>query len=615
MIMANTSRKGGKDIQELESAFEKLSGKSASKKQAAKSSAVPFLTTAICVLSVAAILCGIIIFTMVGGNASVKSNISILGIDLKGMTQEEAEKAISAEFNRLYGSDPLIIQIEDHKLVLDAKQSGLSLDAQAAAEAAINYRQAGLKTVALDISEFISIDADALDKIVADAALSFDSELTQTKYEVTGNAPEKLDAIDEKASQKLTVTLGTPGKKLDAELVLTAIRTACNKAQRELKYDCPFLEPDPLDLQAIFAQYCTKAIDAEFEKDTFKAIGGTFGYGFQIEDVSAKLAAAKYGQTLEFPFQWTAPQTTIEMLTEQLFKDELGSYTATQYSNWNRRENMRIACETIHNTIINPGDIFSFNGIIGPRTPDKGYQLGATYMGNKTVMEYGGGVCQVSSSLYYCTILADLEIVERDCHTFAPSYVPLSGDATVYWGGIDFKFKNNTEYPIRIEAIADGDTVHLKLMGTDTKDYYVKFESVHLNTYGFKDVYTEMPADNEEGYKDGDIITTPYTGYKSEGWKVMYSKETAEEIGRVKISSDYYYSRDREIAKIVDPEESEGETEPEPTEPEPTEPQPTQPEPTEPQPTDPPPTEPQPTDPPPTQGGGSGPIELPPISG
>lgn len=609
--MANTSRKGGKDIQELENAFEKLSGKSVSQKQAVKAPVVNILISAICILAVAAIVCGIIIFTMVGGNSSVKANISIMGIGLKGMSRNEVVETISNEFNRLYGAGPLILQIDGEEISLDPKQAGLTLDSQAAADAAIRYRQPGAKTVALDISEYISVNDSALEAIVAEAALSVNSELTQSYYEITGIAPESLDKIDEKASQVLSVTLGTPGKKLDHTLVLTAIRTACSNGQTEITCQCPFSEPDPLDLQSIFAEHCAAATEAQFEEGTFKVLGGTLGYGFSIEEVSAMLATAEYGQTMAFPFQWTEPETTVEKLTEQLFKDELGAYSATQYSNWNRQENMRIACETIHNTILYPGDVFSFNAAIGPRTPDKGYQLGATYMGNKTVMEYGGGICQVSSSLYYCSILADLEIVERDCHTFAPTYVPLSGDATVYWGGIDYKFKNNTEYPIRIEAIADGDTVHLKLMGTDTKDYYVKFESVHLNTYGFKDVYTEMTSDNEEGYKDGDIITTPYTGYRSEGWKVMYSKETDEEISRTKISTDLYHTRDREIAKIVDPEEP---TEPEPTEPAPTEPQPTEPEPTDP-PTEPQPTEPQPTDPPPTQGGSSGPIELPPIAG
>lgn len=602
--MANAPRKSGKDIEELESTFQKLSGTSASKKQVKKSSSpiVPVLITAICILAIAAVICAIVILTMNG--SSVKANVSIMGIELKGMSQNEVIEAISAEFDRLYGSEPLVVEIEDHQLVLSATDSGLTLDAQAAADAAIHYKQAGLKTVALDIAPYISINEHTLADKIDELALTLNSELTQTQYEVTGTAPESLEAMDEEASQILHINKGTPGKKLDKDLIWEQVCLACSNGQSNITYELPFSEPDPLDVQAIFDEYCSTAVTAEFEKDTFKPLGGTFGYGFDVAEVTAALDTADYGSSLEFPFQWTEPETTLEELNAQLFQDELGTYTATQYSDWRRQKNMRVACESIHNTILYPGDVFSFNGALGPRTPEKGYELGASYVGGKTVMEYGGGICQVSSSLYYCSLLADLQIVERDCHTYAPTYVPLSGDATVYWGGIDYKFKNNTPYPIRIEAIANGNSVTLRLMGTDTKDYYVKFKSVHLNTYEFKEVFKEMAPDNEDGYKDGDVITTPYTGYRSEGWIIKYDKLTDQEISRTKVSSDLYHTRDKEIAKIIEPEETEGETEPEVTEPEQTDPPVSEPTQTEPEVSEPSQTE-----------DGSGAIQLPPISG
>ena len=603
--MANTPRKGGKDIEELESTFQKLSGKSASTKQVTKSSTkiVPVLIAAICILAVAAVICGIIIFTITGG-ASVKANVSIMGVDVKGMSQNEVIDAISQEFDRLYGAEPLVVEIEGYQLSVDPVKSGLSLDAEAAAKAAIDYKQAGMKTVALDISPYIHINQQTLEDVIAEAALTINSELTQSAYEVTGTAPENLEAIDENASQILKVTKGTPGKKLDKDLIWEQVCLACSNGQSKITYELPFSEPDPLDVQAIFDEYCSTAVTAEFEKDTFKPLGGTYGYGFDVAEVTAAVDAADYGSAMEFPFQWTEPETTLEELNAQLFQDELGTYTATQYSDWRRQKNMRVACETIHNTILYPGDVFSFNGALGPRTPEKGYELGASYVGGKTVMEYGGGICQVSSSLYYCSLLADLQIIERDCHTYAPTYVPLSGDATVYWGGIDYKFKNNTPYPIRIEAIANGNSVTLRLMGTDTKDYYVKFKSVHLNTYEFKEVFKEMAPDNEDGYKDGDVITTPYTGYRSEGWIIKYDKLTDKELSRTKVSSDLYHTRDKEIAKIIDPEETEGETEPEVTEPEQSEPPVSEPTQTEPEVSEPSQSE-----------GNSGEIQLPPISG
>ena len=234
--MANTPRKGGKDIEELETAFEKLSGKSAAKKQAAKSPVVPILIAAICVLAAIAVICGIIIAILAGGS-SVKANVSVMGIELKGMSQNEAAEAITAEFDRLYGNQPMVLEIDGKQFILNPIDS--SVDAQAAAEAAVNYKQASFKVVALDISEFISVSNQALEAIIDEAALAVNSELTQSHYEVTGTAPENLEKIDEKASQVLKITIGTPGKKLDKSLVLAALRLAYSNGQNEITYQWP----------------------------------------------------------------------------------------------------------------------------------------------------------------------------------------------------------------------------------------------------------------------------------------------------------------------------------------------------------------------------------------
>ena len=145
---------------------------------------------------------------------------------------------------------------------------------------------------------------------------------------------------------------------------------------------------------------------------------------------------------------------------------------------------------------------------------------------------YGGGICQPSSALYYCTLLADLEIVQRHCHTYPSSYVPFGLDATVSWGGPDFKFKNNTDFPIRIDAAADGGSVTLTLVGTDVKDYYVKMDSEILRSISPKVEYIKVKADS--GHKDGEVKTSGHTGYEVQSYKLKYSKETDELISREK---------------------------------------------------------------------------------
>ena len=232
--------------------------------------------------------------------------------------------------------------------------------------------------------------------------------------------------------------------------------------------------------------------------------------------------------------------------------------------------------------IIRPGETFSYNKTLGERTEAKGYKPAGAYMAGKTVETIGGGICQVSSTLYYACLKADLEIVERTAHGYTVSYMPYGMDATVSWGSLDYKFKNNTDYPIRIEASVSGGQVHVKLIGTDTKDYYVKmtYETVDGPIEG-ETVYQTFKWDNKEGYKDGEVIQPAYTGRTVKSYRVKYDKATGEKISSTYEATSRYKSRDKIIARV----------EPKPTEPPVTEPPVTQPPVTEPPATEPPATE------------------------
>lgn len=563
----NTQNTNRKDIEELEYAFHNLSGASKGKptpsnqKNNKKKSNLVLICVFVSLFLAIMLVAAILILNINNGANTIKSNLSIMGIKVKGMSREKATQTLSQEFTSLYGSNPFHLTIDGQEYELTAEEAGLTLNAEGAVQAALNYQQPTKGVTALDISQYITINKTTVKLILSDIADSIESDLQQSQWEVAGTAPENMDKIDEDASLVLTVTMGTPGKKLDFDLVMDAILAACSAGEASISYTCPVFDPDPIDLKAIEEEYCTYPVEAEFEEKTYKVLGGTFGYAFDFDAANNAISKAAYRQKMEFKFDWTAPETTAEELSSQLYRDKLATYTTTQYSDSNRATNLRLACEAVNNLIIYPGDTFSFNGTLGERTAEKGYKPGASYVGGETVMDIGGGICQVATTIYYCTILADLQVVERDCHTYASSYTPLSTDATVFWGGIDYKFKNNSEYPIRIEAAADGGTVTVSLIGTETKDYYVEFESVHLDTYSYKTVYKEYPEGNSQGYSDGKVLTSPYTGYKSEGWSVKYDKATGEEISRTKVSTDVYHTRDKVVVKII-------KTEPPVTEPE-----------------------------------------------
>lgn len=544
------------DIEELENAFHNLSEPSVRKtgKYAKDDSnkMTIIIIISVSLLIIAAILGGIFAYNAIHNNQVITSNLTIAGLNVTGMTRKEAEEKVAETFNNLYLIQTMQVWIDDNRVDIPYSDSAVELNVKKAVNAAVSHEQSGDALQALSIAEFITINTNAVIRLLDTFTPLYTSTLTQSSYDVTGQKPSTLSAVDEEATLALVVTKGTPGIRLDRYLLLDAVMTGYSDGVNKVEYICPTKEPNALDLEAITEKYCAPVIDAVMDPETFEISGGTYGYGFNIEDAQKAIEAADYGETVTIPYQWTAPETTAEELQALLYRDVLAEYTTYAGSNSDRNVNLKLAAEAINGTIMNPGDVFSYNDTLGERTPEKGYRPGASYVNGETVLDYGGGICQVTSTLYYCTIVADLKIVERECHGYASSYTPLSTDATVFWGGIDFKFENNTQYPIRIEASAEYGNVTVRLIGTDTKDYYVKFESVWLETYPFKTVYKEMKSDNEKGYKDGQVLTDPYTGYKSEGYRVKYDKQTNEEIERVLESTDIYSARNKVICKITD---------------------------------------------------------------
>ena len=183
----------------------------------------------------------------------------------------------------------------------------------------------------------------------------------------------------------------------------------------------------------------------------------------------------------------------------------------------------------------------------------------------ETVSQVGGGICQVSSTLYYCALLGDLEIVTRQNHSYVSSYIDPGLDATVSWGGPDFRFRNNTAYPIRIEAEVSGGYVSIRLMGTDEKDYYIKLEYTIVATEEYATVYEEYPADNAKGYTDGQVLQYGVNGMTVKSYKCRYDKETNELISRDYEATSRYKKKDH-ILVTIKPEETQPPETSEPTE-------------------------------------------------
>ena len=133
--------------------------------------------------------------------------------------------------------------------------------------------------------------------------------------------------------------------------------------------------------------------------------------------------------------------------------------------------------------------------------------------------------------------------------------MPMGTDATVSWGGPDFAFKNSTNYPIRIEAKVEDGFVHVQLVGTDEKDYYIEMEYEIIGSEAPEIIYQDVDEDNPDGYEDGDTIVSAYKGYTVKTYKVKYDKETGELIAREYDRTSRYKKRDKVVARIEKPTE------------------------------------------------------------
>lgn len=189
-----------------------------------------------------------------------------------------------------------------------------------------------------------------------------------------------------------------------------------------------------------------------------------------VAEMEAK--SAKYPIELKLPVNFIQPDITTETIEDSLFRDVLSAYptsfTDETENDRNRSVNIRLAVEAINGTILLPKETFSFNDIVGQRSAQKGYLPANIYTSDGISSGIGGGICQVSSTLYNAALKANLEIVERKPHIYMVAYVPLGRDASVSYGTQDLKFTNSTKWPLRIDGkVTSDNTIEFSITGTN----------------------------------------------------------------------------------------------------------------------------------------------------
>lgn len=564
--MAKKKKNPEQEALELEQAYVELTGYNIKKKKRKTGG----LIAAICVLAVILAGCVMAIPYLLEqeqqatqptgtGTKLMAPGTSAIGVDLSGMTLEDATAALEA----VYEND-MTVMLNGEAYPISSADAVKSFDAAGAAVVLLDDPRL------FDLNDWLVLDTEAVRSIADAYAVMFQRETVETVVQVRGEIPTLEPVETEPECQTLVITKGRPATSLDSEVLYQAIIRGYKSGILNVEAAVAVGSIEEMDLQTVYDQHFIAPVDAVMDMETFEVSGGTYGYGFDLSAAQSALEAAAYGEVIEIPFYRTAPEVFAESLRSVLFRDVLSSCSTEHTWEYNRNVNLELACAAMNGTVLFPGEEFSYNETLGERTTEKGYLPAGSYVVGATIETVGGGICQPSSTLYYCCLLADLEITVRDCHMYAVSYLPLGIDATISWGAYDFCFRNNTNYPIRIEAWMSDGYVHVQLIGTDEKDYYVVMENFVDSVDDYETVYEEMYADNPDGYKDGDQITSPYTGYTVYTYRCKYDKATDELISRDYEAYSEYWARDEVIAKIVEKPTEAPVTEPAETEPTPT---------------------------------------------
>lgn len=217
----------------------------------------------------------------------------------------------------------------------------------------------------------------------------------------------------------------------------------------------------------------------------------------------------------------------------------------------NRTDNIKLACSRINNKLLMPGDVFSMNSALGPRTHANGYKEAPIIFKNELVPGTGGGVCQVSSTLYNTVLLAGLDVIEREQHSLTLSYISPGRDATITEDSIDFRFVNNLDYPVYLQASVSGNRLNISMLGKKSEDglvYKLKTETTgvyqpkpdiiqldHTLQYGQKKIERRSKKGlrvvlYREAYRNGELQ-----------WRQRLTEDYYKPVqGIVKVSSDLY---------------------------------------------------------------------------
>lgn len=492
------------------------------------------ITGGIVVLLLAA-LCG---FTYLYPN--IFPGVTVGTIPVGGMTQGAAEEQVDAKSKPLYQDAKLSMTIYDTTYDIPVRDVLESVDGEQSVQNAYAVGRTGNPFARMwDVAKAL------VGMNEAQIAAQVDEDgLTEALEDIVSKAlTEPVEPTWDIGTDTMTIHAGKPGVKFDTDAVRSLLEEKIRLMDFEpYEVSTELTDTPAIDIDKIAEEVIGDPVSATVSKEDGKTIiPEKVGVQFDVEEARSIIGDGS-AESYTIPVTTTAVKVTAEDLKTKLFKDTLAqTSTSLDESNTPRTNNVRLASAAINGTILNPGDEFSYNNVVGERTEARGYKPAGAYSGGKVIEEFGGGVCQPSSTLYMAVLRADLEVTERHNHSFTVAYTPLGEDATVDYGNLDFRFKNNTDYPIKILAEQTGGKMIMTIVGTKTSDKTVDTRTEVLETYTPQTI-EKKDSSMMAGQTRVDI--TPITGYSTRTYKeITENGKTTEVLA----NTSTYVKRDKVV--------------------------------------------------------------------
>ena len=398
-------------------------------------------------------------------NDTIISGIYIKNINVSGLKKEEAIEKVNSELNQ-YMSDSIILKHNDYTTEISLEQLEASFDVEAAVEVAYNYgknknifidsfQMLHVMTSNINIEPVLNINEDVLRTKLNDISSQLPDTIVESSYYIEDN--------------NLIITKGKKGYIVDIEEMYEILKNEIQQLEFNNKtHEIAVVEKEPeeINIEKIYNEIYKEAVNARYTTEPYMVYPHENGVDFNITLDEAKQILNNQQEEYIIPLKIITPEVTTSMLGIEAFPDLISSFS-TRYNTRqvDRTTNLKLAAEKINGTVIMPGEVFSYNTVVGKRTIEAGYKEAKIYVNGEVVDGLGGGICQVSTTLYNAALYANLEIVQRRNHQFVPSYAAAGLDATVVYGAIDFQFKNTRNYPIKIVCSVDNGIVNFGLYG------------------------------------------------------------------------------------------------------------------------------------------------------